>query len=98
MLRGVHGPSDRPPVSSGAVTNTTEPAAIAMAAARRPILLVVDDEPSILHIVGHLAAGAGFDFIPCPGGRQAIDRLQQGHIDMAVVDLRMPEIGGIEVL
>ena len=32
------------------------------------------------------------------GGRQAIDRLEQGHIDMAVVDLRMPEIGGIEVL
>jgi len=68
------------------------------ASARRPPLLVVDDEPSILHIVGHLAAGAGFDFVPCPGGRQAIDRLHQGHIDMAVVDLRMPEIGGIEVL
>jgi DNA-binding NtrC family response regulator len=68
------------------------------ASSRRPTLLVVDDEASILHIVGHLAAGAGFDFIPCPGGRQAIDRLQQGHIDMAVVDLRMPEIGGIEVL
>jgi DNA-binding NtrC family response regulator len=65
---------------------------------RRPTLLVVDDEPSILHVVGHLASGAGFDFIPCPGGRQAIDRLEHGHIDMAVVDLRMPEIGGIEVL
>src|SRR5438128_801350 len=65
---------------------------------RRPTLLVVDDEASILHIVGHLAAGAGFDIITCPGGRQAIDRLQQGHIDMAVVDLRMPQIGGLEVL
>jgi two-component system, NtrC family, response regulator HydG len=100
MLRGVHDPSDRPRVNSGAgmATNTTKHAAAAVAAARRPTLLVVDDEPSILHIVGHLAAGAGFDFIPCPGGRHAIDRLQQGHIDMAVVDLRMPEIGGIEVL
>jgi two-component system, NtrC family, response regulator HydG len=100
MLPGVHGSSDRPRVKAGGgtATNTTEHAATAMAAARHPTLLVVDDEPSILHIVGHLAAGAGFDFIPCPGGRQAIDRLQQGHIDMAVVDLRMPEIGGIEVL
>jgi two-component system, NtrC family, response regulator HydG len=66
--------------------------------ARRPTLLVVDDEPSILHIVGHIAAAEGFDILPCAGGRQAIDRLQQGHIDMAVVDLRMPEIGGLEVL
>jgi DNA-binding NtrC family response regulator len=65
---------------------------------RRPTLLVVDDEPSILHIVGHIAAAAGFDSLPCAGGRQAIDRLQQGHIDMAVVDLRMPDIGGLEVL
>src|SRR6478672_10337668 len=100
MLRGVHGSSDRPRVNAGAgtATNPREHTATAMAAARRPTLLVVDDEPSILHIVGHLAAGAGFDFIPCPGGRQAIDRLEQGHIDMAVVDLRMPEINGIEVL
>jgi len=100
MLRGMPGSSDRPRVNAGAGTalKTTDHAATAMAAARRPTLLVVDDEPSILHIVGHLAAAAGFDFIPCPGGRQAIDRLQQGHIDMAVVDLRMPEIGGIEVL
>src|SRR5229473_2701702 len=65
---------------------------------RRPTLLVVDDEPSILHIVGHIAGTLGFDIVPCAGGRQAIDRLQQGHIDMAVVDLRMPEIGGLEVL
>jgi DNA-binding NtrC family response regulator len=87
-------------VNAGAelATHPTARAASVTAASRRPTLLVVDDEPSILHIVGHLAAGAGFDFIPCPGGRQAIDRLQQGHVDMAVVDLRMPEIGGIEVL
>jgi len=83
---------------AGLMTGDPANAGHGMALSRRPTLLVVDDEPSILHIVGHLAAGAGFDFIPCPGGRQAIDRLQQGHIDMAVVDLRMPEIGGLEVL
>jgi DNA-binding NtrC family response regulator len=67
-------------------------------ASRRPTLLVVDDEVSILQVIGHLAKGAGFDIVPCAGGRQAIERLQHGHIDMAVVDLRMPEVGGLEVL
>ena len=65
---------------------------------RRPTLLVVDDEASILHMVGHIAAAAGFDIVPCAGGRQAIERLHHGHMDMAVVDLRMPEVGGLEVL
>jgi DNA-binding NtrC family response regulator len=83
---------------AGLATSAREQDDLLSGVSRRPTLLVVDDEASILHVVGHLASGAGFDFIPCPGGRQAIDRLQQGHIDMAVVDLRMPEIGGIEVL
>jgi two-component system response regulator HydG len=65
---------------------------------RRPTILLVDDELPILQMIGHLARTAGFDTIACPSGRQAIERLQHGHIDMAVVDLRMPEIGGIEVL
>src|SRR5688572_209060 len=65
---------------------------------RRPTLLIVDDEPGILRVVGHVAADAGFDTLTCSGGREAIERLHHGRIDMALVDLRMPEVNGIEVL
>ena len=65
---------------------------------RCPRLLVVDDELSMLQVIGHVAKSAGFEIVSCPGGREAIERLRHAHMDMAIVDLRMPDINGIEVL
>jgi CheY-like chemotaxis protein len=32
------------------------------------------------------------------GGREALERLGTIHVDVALVDLRMPEVGGLDVL
>ncbi len=69
-----------------------------MADSDRPVLLVVDDEPPILTLVGRYAAAAGFDVVTATGGRQALDLLQQRPADVVMVDLRMPEINGLDVL
>jgi DNA-binding NtrC family response regulator len=63
-----------------------------------PSLLVVDDEQGILDVVGRFARRAGFDVIACSGGQQAIAHLQTAHADVAMVDLRMPDIGGLDVI
>jgi two-component system response regulator HydG len=65
---------------------------------QRPSLLVVDDEQSILDVVGRFARRAGFEVIACSGGQQAIAHLQTAHADVAMVDLRMPDIGGLDVI
>jgi CheY-like chemotaxis protein len=36
-----------------------------------PRLLVVDDEPSVLEIVGRVAEEAGFEVVTCHSGREA---------------------------
>jgi DNA-binding NtrC family response regulator len=64
----------------------------------RPTLLVVDDEESILDIISRFAEDAGFDVVTCAGGEQALEHLGQHRADVAAVDLRMPDVGGIEVL
>jgi two-component system response regulator HydG len=64
----------------------------------RPTILVVDDDPSIIEIVTRVATDAGFDVIPCVNGKDALDRLATHRADVAAVDLRLPDIGGIEVL
>jgi DNA-binding NtrC family response regulator len=64
----------------------------------RPTLLVVDDEPGILDVLGRFARRAGFNVLTCAGGREAIAQLRQRTADLAMVDLRMPEVGGLEVL
>jgi DNA-binding NtrC family response regulator len=63
-----------------------------------PLLLVVDDEQGILDVVGRFARRAGFDVIACSGGHQALAQLRTRHADVAMVDLRMPDIGGLDVI
>ena len=65
---------------------------------QRPTLVVVDDEQGILDVVSRFARRTGFDVIPCSGGREAIAQLQTRRADVAMVDLRMPDIGGLDVI
>jgi len=64
----------------------------------RPTLLVVDDEPAILDMLGRFAAEQGFDVVRCNGGQAALDYLDHHTADMALIDVRMPDINGLEVL
>ena len=66
--------------------------------AQRPSLVVVDDEQGILDVVSRFGRRAGFDVIACSGGREAIAQLQTRSADIAMVDLRMPDIGGLDVI
>jgi len=59
-------------------------------------VLVVDDEPAACETLAELLVEAGYKVLTAPGGRQALDILeQQTGIDMIVSDLMMPQIDGI---
>ena len=60
--------------------------------------LIVDDHPSVLDILGKVARGAGFDVRACAGGREAIDSLRARKPHLAFIDVKLPDVGGIEVL
>ena len=66
----------------------------------RPMLLrnIVDDEPGMVSLVSRFATDHGFDVIGRSGGLQMLGELSSLKADAAIVDLRMPEVGGIEVL
>jgi DNA-binding NtrC family response regulator len=74
------------------------PGRLDMAGSEHPVLLVADDEDGVVHIVERLASRAGFDVICCRGGRQAIEELRVRQVDVAMIDLRMPDLDGLEVL
>ena len=65
---------------------------------QRPMLVVVDDEQGILDVVSRFARRAGYEVVTCAGGREAVAQIQTHHADLAMVDLRMPDVGGLEVL
>lgn len=63
-----------------------------------PTLLVIDDEPTVLDAVRTLGRAAGFDVICCANGRSGIDAARQSRPDLVMVDLRMPDLDGLQVL
>src|SRR5580765_4975581 len=64
----------------------------------RPLLLVVDDEPQVLKVVERLAARIGFDVVTCASGAEAMRTLLRKPADLAMVDLRMPDVNGLDLL
>jgi DNA-binding NtrC family response regulator len=64
----------------------------------RPLLLVADDEPSVLAVIERFATREGFDVVACPGGRAALDGLTGVSPDLLLVDVRMPDMNGLDLL
>ncbi len=63
-----------------------------------PVLLVIDDEPGVLAVVRHHAQRAGFSVVTCTTGANAVALVREHRADAAIVDLCMPEVGGLDVL
>ena len=65
---------------------------------RPPVLIVIDDEPSILALIERIVRPAGFKTILHSRARDALAALPEERPDIALVDLQMPELGGLDVL
>lgn len=61
-------------------------------------VLIIDDEPAIRQILAKVAADAGHSVMTAGNGEEALKRLGKGDIDVALCDIRMPDITGIEVV
>jgi two-component system, NtrC family, response regulator HydG len=65
---------------------------------QQPLLLIVDDEQGILDVISRFAERVGFEVAACSRGREAISIIQARRPDLVMVDLRMPEVGGLDIL
>ena len=61
-------------------------------------ILVVDDEPSMRKVLSRLLERAGYSVETAENGEHALDRLQDGGIDLVITDIRMPVMDGMELL
>ena len=64
----------------------------------RPKVLVVDDEGGILETLQILLRNEGFDPIAADGGKAALEMIPVVSPDIVLTDVRMPGVGGVEVL
>src|SRR3954468_21908502 len=61
-------------------------------------VLIVDDDPGLRLALSKALARKGVDVIDVAGGEAALEPLKSGSVDVCVLDLRMPGMGGLEVL
>ncbi len=58
-------------------------------------ILLVDDEEKFLHSIAERLKLLGFDPLKASSGRQALELAKNNRIDMAIVDLKMPDMDGL---
>lgn len=64
---------------------------------KSPCILVIDDDRSFLEAVEIFLEDNGFEVSKAPNGRQGIDLEQNHNFDLAIVDVHLPDISGVEV-
>ena len=61
-------------------------------------ILVVDDEESLRFFLAEELAEQGYQMYTAANGNKAIALLQQTPVDLAIIDLQMPGLNGLELM
>lgn len=63
-----------------------------------PRVLIVDDEPLMLKSLCALLGGQDYQLVTAASGAEAIDHLSKRQFDLALLDLRLPDCSGHEIM
>jgi len=58
----------------------------------------VDDEPTVRESCKRIFTERGYDVETAASGREGLERTRRGYFDCALIDLRMPDLDGMEVV
>src|SRR5260221_4037703 len=61
-------------------------------------VLLVDDEPNVRRSLARVLMSVGFDVMTAEDGQSALALLEAGTVDVMLVDMLMPRMGGMDLL
>ena len=61
-------------------------------------VLIIDDEPSVVNFLSILLQREGYEVITAGSGPEALKKFRENPADVVLVDLKMPEMDGLQVL
>ena len=64
----------------------------------REQILVVDDEANLRRVLSAQLARDGYEVHTAEDGEAALSFLREHHVDLVITDLRMPHLGGMDLL
>lgn len=79
-------------------TSTAEPSDAAAGDTDSKLIIIAEDDPFISRMYQIKLEGAGFRVIVKNNGRDAFESIKADHPNLAILDINMPELSGLEVL
>ncbi len=64
----------------------------------KPVILAIDDEPNVVRLCQRVLEPEGYQVLTATSGQQALFMLGRQPVDLLLVDIRMPDMGGYDVL
>jgi DNA-binding NtrC family response regulator len=64
----------------------------------KPKILIVDDEERFRNTMRKLLSIEDYDASVAGSGSEALDALRENSYDLVILDVRMPEVSGVQVL
>ncbi len=61
-------------------------------------ILIVDDDPLVLELLGISINAFGFDYVAANNGREAMEILEKQEFTIVITDMMMPEVDGMTLL
>lgn len=61
-------------------------------------ILVIDDDKSILRTLTRILQKAGYEVDTAETGKEATEKMEKRHYSLALVDVRLPDIDGTDLL
>jgi DNA-binding response OmpR family regulator len=68
------------------------------APAEKKLILVVEDDPDALNLLYAILETLGYDYIGFSNGRDALAGIGGKPIDVAILDIMMPEMDGYQLM
>jgi DNA-binding response OmpR family regulator len=66
-------------------------------AVKKPVLLIVEDDPEILEMLVEFFRVGNYSVFPSEEGKLAVRLCRQERIDLVILDIRLPDFDGYEV-
>ena len=60
-------------------------------------ILIVDDEPDFLELIGERLSSAGYTVFKLPDGKQVFDKVKEVTPDVIILDIMMPNVDGLTI-
>ncbi|NHZ83938.1 EAL domain-containing protein [Massilia sp. CCM 8695] len=64
----------------------------------QPRILLIDDEPRLLSALHELLRDRGFELVTAKSGAEALAQLSARRFDLVLLDLRLPDMSGHEIM